>query len=231
MSSPSTESLSPEDHESFHQACRGKALCRADQLPGLASNNSYCLFDQGPDGYPFGLGRHLPNQKELWDILDGVAWGVLGELSPDAPGRTTGLAVRWVASLDCALQRVLGDPADFWRYHASTLFFAIDQLANKPEEELLSILSRSVGQKNWETFSRIWHEAEACPVASGHLDRLAAIALTPAHTSEGRWSLLREIVHCTLKQFGVPVPLHLPVVFFAFCIHASRRLEHRKVST
>jgi hypothetical protein len=47
------------------------------------------------------------------------------------------------------------------------------------------------------------------------MQRLVDIALA-VKPPDGRFTVLREVVHCTWKQLGIPVHLEIPVVLFAW---------------
>jgi hypothetical protein len=214
----SAGAMSPEQVQAFHEACRGKFLNETDHLPGMAPVDSFSVFDHPEDGYPFRLGGKLPNSEELWEIFNHIVWEILEELSSSRA--STSQAIRRTAQVDLELQRLLGDSFDYWLYHASTLYFSIDQL--RRTENFPEALSRVIGVKNKEIFSRIWCEAEEGS-PSPRLGRLVEIAVTPTTPPIRRWALLRELVHCSLKQLAVPVNLHLPLVFFALYRRSLQR--------
>lgn len=220
---PSREVVPAADLKRFHTGCQGKALCAADREHGIAANNSFCLFEQPADGYPFHLGCRLRQGDELWELLDEVAVEALSHFGGEPAAAATEPALRWVADLDRALAALGEDPSGYWLYHGTTLLFRLEQLACAPEEDFLARLARRVGPRNQETFARIWAEAATKPL-SRTVQHIVEIAGTTVDLSTSqRWAVLREVVHCTLKQFGVPVPLHLPIVLFALHLHRSRR--------
>jgi len=219
---PSREALSSEKLEEYHAGCQGKALCQADTHLGIAANNSFCLFEQPADGYPFFLTRGLRDAEEIWQLRDALAVSVVDTLSTAAAG-TAGVALEWVAQVDRALTALAADPGDYWHYHAGTLFFGIERLAAEPPEVFLASLARRVGAKNRETFSRVWRETALRPLPPAVHRLVAIVRGPPGGTPRERWAVLRDVVHTTLKQFGIPVPLHLPVVLFALLTHGMRR--------
>lgn len=208
--------LLQEEAATRHAETRGKELCPVDGLPGLAANNSYVLFDQPERGYPFALATGLANADELWDLLGDLARTAVRQLA-SRPGEVpTGAAMRWIAGLDLELRRA-GMAGDYWRYHATTLLVGLaDHLANG-EEEVLDSVPRSVGSRNQETFGRIWEDASARPLSGPLLPRLVDLTLTDDRRPlPRRLALLREAVHCFLKQLGLPVRSHIPVVLYAW---------------
>lgn len=213
---PSSEVLSSERLAQLQGDLRGKALCSEDLRPGVAANNSYVLFTHDPQGYPFRLSAGLPFETELWRLLDDLArWGIQ-QIAAHPPGPPLAVAVRWAAGLDAAL-RAAGLAEEYWRFHAMTLLLGLEERLAAEEDQVLGSLEGAVGEKNRATFSRLWAEHSPVPVWP-HLSRLVALAAPEADASPAgrRFQLLRETVHCGWKQLGVPVPLHIPLVLFAW---------------
>jgi hypothetical protein len=208
---PSATTLSSEQVSLLHAQTRGKALCPEDTRPGIAGNNSYVLFEQPATGYPFYL---LGAEDELWELLDDLtSWGIERLAAPSPP---LGAAVRWVAALDRELRR-LGVAGDYWRYHATTLLLGLEQRLAAGEREAIDSLPAAVGPKNLETFARIWREAERQPPPWPHIPRLAELLVAArGRVSSRPFAPLRETVHCFLKQLGVMVSVHIPIVLFAW---------------
>lgn len=207
---PSAATLSAEQAATLHAETRGKALCLADSQPGLAVNNSYALFEQPSTGYPFYL---LGLGDELWSLLSDLSfWGV-SHLSATS---SLGVAVRWIAALDLELRR-LEVAGEYWRYHATTLLPALEERLAAGEEDALDSVPAAVGPKNLATFSRVWREAEHRPSPWPLLQRLVEILVADRRRFSSRpFAALREVVHCSLKQLGVPVSVHIPIVLFAW---------------
>jgi hypothetical protein len=213
-----------EELAARHAETRGKELCSADALPGLAGNNSYVLFEQPANGYPFAFAAGLENADEIWCLLDDLARAAVRQVASQPGTVPTGAAVRWIAGLDRELHRA-GLAGEYWRYHMTTLLLGMEERLATSEEEVLDSVPRSLGNRNWEAFSRIWAEAPDRPLPWPHLPRLVDLALAESgRPLRRRIALLREAVHCFLKQLGLPVSRHIPLVLFAWH-RAARPLE------
>jgi hypothetical protein len=213
--------LSAEDVERRHAECRGKVQCVADSYPGLAEANSYCLFDHASRGYPFWLTVDLSSENELWDLIDELAFWAVDRLADGSAGLA---AARWVAALDHALSSTVPDPEAFWRYHATTLLTPLAKRLAADEAAVLASLPGWIGERNAAVLARVWSETGASPPPWPHLDSLVRLA-TDGRDPAGakRWMALREIIHCALKQLGVPVAAHVPMVLYAWSCHLAER--------
>lgn len=213
---PSEVVLDPEVLAERHRQCRGKELCSADELPGVAANNSFVLFTHPADGYPFAVGGGVDDADALWRRVGELAlWAV----AQRGAGASLAAAVRWTAAVDAALAAA-GQPAgDYWRHHATTLVMPLADRLASDEAAVLAALPGLVGERNEEAFGQLWRQVEAGWDGPDARPLVAAACspAAPAATPGGdRWSLLREITHTTLGQLGLPVRLHLPLVFYAW---------------
>lgn len=217
--SPSREEMTAEQVAAHHAGCRGKVQCAADTYPGLAGNNTFFTFEHPPTGYPYWLLAGHPGERELLPLLGDLALWAIDQFAAQPDQTPTMAAIRWAAALDRELVAAGRKPADYWRYHATTLILPLAERLATAEDEVLRSLPASVGEKNRQMFARLWREVEAGATPWPLVHRLAEIA-APAPDAEGtprqRWGLLREIVHITLKQLGVPVGLHIPLLLFAW---------------
>ena len=216
---PSMAELSQEEIETRHRECRGKTQCEADGYPGLAANNSYCLFEHPAGEYPFGLSRGLPDaeNRELWRLLDEQTFWAIDRLADCAATAAVGPAVRWAAALDVALRALGADAAAYWRYHATTLLLPLAERLASEELEVLASLPGAVGEKNTQVFSRGGEEVEGGAEVRQPSRRVVELALADTGQPSGRrWRLQREITHVVWKQLGMPVALHVPLVLFAW---------------
>ena len=182
----------------------------------LAANNSYVVFEHPSHGYPFFIGEGLPEEEDWWSLLDQLAFWAIDRLTAAPKAVPLGVAVRWMAGLDREVRR-LGVAAGYWRHYATTLVVGLTERLAAGEQDVIDSLPLVVGRKNLETFSRVWSEAESRPHPWPHLQRLVEIAFAGAEPAPVRGAAaLREAVHCFLKQLGVPVSLHVPLVLFAW---------------
>jgi hypothetical protein len=216
---PCTEALSQHEIEQRHRECRGRAQSEVDREEGLAANNSYRLFEHAPRGYPFRLSEGVPGEVELWDLLTDQALRSIGHLA--AGGGAAAFAARWIAGVDASLRARVPDPAAYWRHHAGTLFLNLDEMLAAGEERVLPWLLARIGARNRQAFAGVW--ADAAAGSPPEILRLVELA-TEAPGPRGDWALLREVDHFTLKQVGLPVALHIPLVLFAW---ERNRLEAR----
>lgn len=208
---PSDRTIDAAEIAERHRQCRGKVLCPADALPSVADNNSFVLFEHPADGYPFGFARGLERADELWRRVGEVVVWTLGLLG----GRDAApSAVRWTAAVDAAIERAGLAAEAYWRFHATTLVMPLAARLAADEAGVLASVPGVVGARNLESFDRLWSQVEDGGWSGPDVDAL--VALVSAAPDRDRWSLLREINHTTLGQLGLPVRLHLPLVFYAW---------------
>lgn len=206
--------ISPETRELRHQQCRGKWLCEMDREEGFAEVGTFRIFDHPVDGYPFELGSLAADGEHFlraWLDLSRLAVARLKKMQGRADWTT---AIRLVAGIDRALRSVGKDPALLWRHHAATLLPAVKlRLESEPDAEILSSVEKALSDKNRQIFIQFWDlELDGGP----ELVRLVQSA------SQGEWGTprslapLREIQHTTLKQLGLMVAQHVPLILFAW---------------
>lgn len=214
---PSREELSLDQLAGFHDGTRGRLHCAEDARPGFGANNSYVFFEQAPQDYPFWISAGLPRQRELWRLLDDLAFWVIGQIAEHPVRPPVGAAVRWMAGLDDVLTR-LGLARAYWRYHATTLLMGLRKRLETGEAEVLSSLKTLVGTKNHDTFSRLWAAASEGGSGWPHLSRLIELSLPEVEgvVPDRCFIPLREAVHCAWKQLGLTVQLEIPLVLFAW---------------
>ena len=126
-------------------------------------------------------------------------------------------AVRWVAAADLTLRNTGLDAGDYWRYHASTLLLPLRQRLATEEERVLADLPGWIGEANQKRFEPIFDEVAMPDEVWPPQQRLMEIASSRDESLPGgRWALLREIQHSTLKQLGLGVALHIPLILFVW---------------
>lgn len=213
---PNHDSLDLEVVAERHRQCRGKQLCMVDSLPDIADNNSFVVFRQSPDGFPFAATAGLGGVSEIWDHMDEVARWSIDQL---ADGTGTLAAVRWMAAVDRALLGLGVAAGDFWCYYATTLLLPLSQRLREDEEAVLALLPQLVGEANRATFSRVWDDGEVTTTMPG----AEALVRLVAHGAVGerRWIALHHICHVVRGQLAVPVRLVLPLVLFAWLRNLS----------
>jgi hypothetical protein len=212
---PSTITLTTEQLARRHQETRQRRLCEAHARPGFADNNSFEIFEHPPRGYPFSLSTGLEGEEELWDLVADLTLWTIGRLAdrPGSPAMTA--ARRWVASVDRELRLAGARPSDYWRHHVQTLLPDLFE-GMGPEETsaALTELASGVGTTS-PSLLQAWQEtAETGPVWPRLPELIRLLGSSPPLPSP--WTLLREIDHGLLKQLGLPVILHTPLVLYAW---------------
>lgn len=220
---PSTSRLEPEELLQRHTGCRGVALCSADNLPGLATNNSFELFDHKTTGYPFFLAGGRATAEELWRLLERAALWVINQLSsgPDAAAR---VGIQWIASVDHQLRLAGADALTYWHHHLVTLVYSFKDRLDPDDPQVVSKVDQAIGKRNRRLFAAAWSQAGQNGPCWESLPRLVEISLSGMDTDPlGPWALQRELDHFTLKQLGLSHSLHIPLILFAWHRNLSLR--------
>jgi hypothetical protein len=212
---PSRTELSADELAARHRACRGKALCEIDAEEGIAPNNTMRLCEQPGDRYPFSLGRGLAEPDRLWDLLDDSTAWVVDQLSTEAAAAPARAAAGWLAALFYALPRSFAEPHAYWRHHAASVIPRLESPAD--DSETVRRLTQALGESNEAALTKVWERARTEPPpwqGLPELVELVAGARDPG--GAGPLELLREIVHVTLKQLGVPIRIQRTMLLFAW---------------
>jgi hypothetical protein len=213
-SSRSLASPGAEELEARHAACLGKALCSADRAPGLAPNNSWVLFEQTEQDYPFNLASDAAERDELWRLRGEVVRWALGLLGATSRGGVTAAAVRWMAALSRGIRAAGEAPAPCWRYMAGRVLVGLTERA-EAEEPTAAKLFSLVGEKNCQALSRLWRGGET-PLESDLHQLVRLIVADDGRPLERRRALLRDLAHATLILLGVTVKEQVPLLLFAW---------------
>ena len=212
---PSRTELSLDELAARHRDCRGKALCAIDAEEGFALNDTIRFCEQPGDRYPLSLGRSLADPDRLWDLLDGSTAWVVDRLARE-PGRTlTGVAAGWLASLSVILPDHFAEPPLYWRHHAASVIPRLEA----PEDggETVRRLTQALGPSNEAALEEVWERARTEPPPWQQLPKLLDLVAGARETAGlGPRELLREIVHVTLKQLGIPIKLQRPMLLFGW---------------
>jgi hypothetical protein len=210
-----SEDVSPDEIRKNHDQTRGKVLCPPDAWPGIAEKDSFLLFDQPSSGYPFQLAADLMRADEFWSLITDLSLWTIDQVKAErTPGDMATTGVRWAATLDGALRRA-GIARDYWRHHATTLIIGLEERLAASEIEVLDSIGGAVGTRNRKTFTRIWEEMESVGALWPHARELVEVSLS-SDQPQRRFVALREAVHCTWKQLGLPTWQHIPLVLFAW---------------
>ena len=209
----SSEELPIKEIERRHRECRGKTLCFADELAGLASNNSFEIFEHGPDGYPLGLASGLPAPELFWKQIGAIPYWALAQIER---GTAQPAAVRFVCELNRCLENAGIPTGPYWRLHASTLIPALIDRHDSESIETPSFFEKVLGERNRKALSRMWRQ-DWDTSKDFDLDGVVKnISSASGLTPEQRLHKLREIAHLTFQQLGQPVRTHIPLVVYAW---------------
>ncbi|MEO1367188.1 MAG: hypothetical protein AAFX50_08415, partial [Acidobacteriota bacterium] len=221
--------LSDEAVLKRHRECRGKALCAVDGEPGIAPHNTFRLFEQPPERYPFHLTRDMAEPSAFWREMTQLSLWALERLGR---GQLVLDAIQWVAQVDAALaDRVDGSPGgqgrpqpvDLWRYHACTLLMSLEGRLESGEAEVIAALPRSIGAGNMAAFRRVFDRLDSADgLFQGVSSLVDAACAADGRSAVRRRALIREIVHATLIQLQQPVMHHVPLVLFAWHRRAAQ---------
>ncbi|MEM8933559.1 MAG: hypothetical protein AAGE94_20380 [Acidobacteriota bacterium] len=206
----------PDEIAARHEGCRDKVLCAVDAEPGFGADGSLRSFDHTPEAYPFFL-VDRPALDDLLARLDRQTRWALDRLTQVEPDNATLDAMRWLAALDRGLDRRRPDDAHtYWESHVQTLRGGLAANLAEDRESVYRALPRSIREKNFNTFSRVWQATADAPDPAPGLQELLDAVLAHTAPDVPPWALLREVVHTTLKQLGLPVAFHVPLTLFAW---------------
>ncbi len=200
-----------------HQACRGKALCTLDRLPGMAAPNTFAFADHPPSEYPFDIWSGLVHQADFLRAFSEQSLWSIAQLAASGGRKAMGPGLRFLATIDAGLRRQdLGAEA-YWRYHAGTLLPAnADEIAADPEAAAGSF-AWLVNEANRAAFARVYAAVFRDAAAEDPRARRLVECLA-AELAEGRRGhrALREVIHLSLKQLGIHLGYQIPMVIFSW---------------
>jgi hypothetical protein len=127
-----------------------------------------------------------------------------------------------MAGLDRQLRASDAEAADYWHHHLKSLMHELDDLLEEKGEPFVDALAAGIGEPNRKVFQQVWKWAETAEPA---WDGLPALVSDITARGPGAWRLLREIVHGALKQLGLVVPKHLPILIFGWVQHRRPSAE------
>lgn len=212
--SPSTVYLEAAELEARHAGCRGKQLCSLDALPGLEPNNVWRFAaDEPAESYLFRASAGLDADAADRLMADLALWSV----DRLRAGSTTGPAVRWIAGLSGAVERAGLEPAELWRFYASTLLPGMRDRIVAGDPEVVAGLPGLVGERNLAAFETLWSAAQAGPPAWDGFAALAElVASARPTTARGRLIFVRELAHSVLGQLDQYVQFRIPLALYAW---------------
>jgi len=216
---PSKDQVAYEEIEARHRECRGKTQCIIDRQLGYPSNDTVIAFRHPSFGYPFYLAPKQSAAERVWALVSSISLQALQELACRSEGQRNLAAISWIAALDRGLNAVTDCSLQFWRYYATTLLPALAEALQSDEPAVSARVRNIAGGKNEVVFSSVWENpasAQRWPQIPG---LLSALELGRDEPHLNAWKLLREITHCLLKQLGIPVRLHVPLVLHAWRLH------------
>jgi hypothetical protein len=207
---PSRVLLSPDELAQRHRECRGRVLCQADRAERLANNNTFEVFTHEPDGYPLWFSAGMANTAEFWRSMDALAFQNLERL---VAGGLQTAAIRCLASVDGALDKLGFRTEPFWRLYASTLILPLSQRSSIES----GVLQRALGEHNRAIFDRLWNERPEDPAQQPGIGRLVKLILSDDGLPlEQRYRVLRELTHSVLAQLFQTADRRIPMVLYAW---------------
>jgi hypothetical protein len=214
---PSTEQLHLDELASRHEACRGKLLCDVDAETGFAANNTYRLFQHKAEFYPFSLAGDLTAADELWSRWCDVS---LWALECIADGETQPAAARWVATIARVLDTMPGGSEPYWRHHTQRLIPGFEEWLRTAGARVVAAELRTTMDSVGGDVLLAEFGGQAVPHGTiPNVDRLVhVVANGDDHVAERRWPLLYALTHTTLKQLGLRVPRHVPLILTAWLL-------------
>jgi hypothetical protein len=206
-----------------HEACRGAVLCSLDAEPGLALENSWALFQQPIEAYPFRITARFPGPAaaSFWDLVSDLCHWNVCQLAEQVEHGAPRIGLEFVAAFDHGLRNRGLDAGGFWRFFATTLLFTLpDRLEADPIGTIAS-LPTAIGEHNRSLFDRLWYRA-AEPFLWPRLPELVDLAAVPHKVGFRQpWRPLREVVHWSLKHLGVSVRAEIPLILYAWHRHEA----------
>lgn len=226
---PSTEPLDPKELELRHAACRGKALCVIHRRPGLAENNTYLIEEEEEIQFPFWIRQPLSSDDVLRRLLTEQALWAIHQLTAQGGKTPLKAAIVWAAVFETTLRRTLGNAGGYWYFHASTLLLNLPKgIQPEDENEVAASVAPLVSAKNRESFTRVWDIVLESELAYPNVTQLVEIlAPDPDGAEPQDWAPLRGFMHLSLKQLGLKVAFHIPIVVFSWL----KNLDSRASST
>lgn len=200
-----------------HHACRGKALCTLDRLPGLAEPNTFAFADHPPSEYPFDIWSGLVHQADFRRAFSEQSLWSIARIAAGGGRKAMGPSLRFLATLDSTLRRLGLDAEAYWRYHTGTLLpESADQIAEAPAATAASF-ARLVTEANLAAFERVFAAVGEDAAAEDPRARRLAEYLAPelAEGKRGRRAL-REVIHLSLKQLGIHLGYQIPMVVYSW---------------
>ena len=194
-----------------HYGCEGKALCEIDRLAGLATDQTVLFCGHSNGSYPFSITKDMPGSAELWRLVDKTTSYTLQVLADERS--PTSQALNWIATVDRSLYRYHMNAGDYYRYHAATLLTNLEEKLEENEQEIIESLPGMVA-KNRAIFDKFFSR-EDIDTSWLSINQLVNLATNP-NPAFHHWATLREVVHCTLKQFGLSINTQMPIILYGW---------------
>jgi len=215
-----SQALDPDALAELHADCRGKALWPADRRDGLATDRSFILQRHTGSGCPFSYWQPFDDATrwEIERLVNRSTEWALARLPADRDANVQA-AVSWCADFDQHLGKHVGPSraAEYWRHHAGTLVRGLEQRWQDDSDEVRRSLPGLIKPSSAAAFGRLWHDAESVAKdTSQSMGTMVRTIVENAPRQSVAWHAFREIHHSTLKQLGLFVRFHLPIIFFAW---------------
>lgn len=219
---PSMEVMHPDELAVRHEVCRGKPLCGVDAEKGLAANNTYRVFEHEANFYPFPLICGVTASDELWTRWSNISLWTLGCV---AKGESRLAAARWVATVAHALDTMAGGAEPYWRHHMERLIPGFrTRLRTVGARTVAAEARTTMGAMGGDVLLTAFDEQAVLNEAMPDIDDLMQIVIKgDGCVVERKWPLLYALTHTTLKQLGLGVPCHVPLILAAWLLNYDSR--------
>lgn len=216
---PSQVVLDPEHLQSRHDACFERFQSTVDQEDGFADDNTVRELLPTGDSAPFSWDRNGAVGQDFWALVTELSLWSAELMDPSGKGASMARALCWLADLD----RAVGDgdaSKSYWTYHLACDVPGFRDVLSKGESIAAVMAHRKIGPKNRQVFSEIWALGETEGPSWVPIKGLVEAAVDlEADAPSRRWFLLREVVHCALKQMGLKVRDHILLGLYAWSVH------------
>lgn len=215
-SQPSMDVMPPNEMAFRHEGCRSKPLCDVDAEEGFARNNTYRIFEHKASFYPFPLLLSVSASDQLWMYWCNIS---LWPLECIAKRQAWPAAVQWVAMVARAL-KMSGGAEPYWRYHMQRLAPELSQRLETVGAQAVSIeLRRSIEAVGGGVLFTTFHEQAAFAEIMPDIDELVQVVVESSGcVAKPAWQLLYALTHTTLKQLGLGVRYHVPLISAAWLL-------------
>jgi hypothetical protein len=191
----------------------------SDKESGVPPDNTFEVFDHAPDQFPFTELGSFAEKSEIWGCFAQLSFWTMSNMDRDIISNT----VLFSKCMERALAKCSPASHEFWSFYATTLL-----LFNNPASSwrdnaalLISRTSRILSPGNRRLFLEHWNsDADVEVSCNWPCMRLAELVFgDPSVDMEGKFWLIRQIMHNTYLQIGFRAKNELPLMMF---LHSRR---------